>query len=955
MSLMPSDHLEPRHIGPGPADITAMLAELGYKDTPSPSALIDDTIPAAIRLGRELDLPEPMSESEALAHLRELAAKNQQPTSWFGQGYHPCITPPVVLRTLIENPQWYTPYTPYQPEISQGRLELLLHFQTLVADLSGLPVANASLLDEATACAEAMTLCHRMLKRNDERIRFFVADSVHPQNLAVLETRAAPLGIELIIGDPATTTPDPAWFGALLQVPDTLGAVGDPSALAAFADALHAHKARLVVASDPLALCLLPAPGSWGADVVVGSTQRFGMPMGYGGPHAAWLATSESCQRQLPGRIVGISKDAEGRSAYRLSLQTREQHIRRDKATSNICTAQALPAMVAAATVIYHGPKRLAAIAERVHGFARLAAANLQAAGVTTSNDSFFDTVSFEQDAGASLLSGEHSEHLVRAENGRVSIACNETTTLDQLIDLFAALGFKFDPELSTEPTSSPLPRRQHPLLAQAIFGRYHSETELMRYLDRLQQKDLGLTDCMIPLGSCTMKLNAAAEMIPVTFAGFADIHPFAPAETCAGYQELATTLEDMLAEITGFDGVSLQPNAGSQGEYAGLLAIRNFHAANEESHRNICLIPLSAHGTNPASAIMCGLKVVGVKTDEEGSIDTAHLATQIDAHRDNLAALMVTYPSTHGVFEETIIDVCKQVHDAGGQVYLDGANLNAMVGLCRPGDVGADVCHLNLHKTFCIPHGGGGPGMGPIGVGAHLIPHLPGSVGTAGSQPAERQGGAVSAAPIGSGCILPISYAYIRMMGAAGLRRATEVAILNANYIAHRIGPHFPVLYTGANGRVAHECILDCRDLKDRAGITVEDIAKRLMDFGFHAPTMSWPVAGTLMVEPTESESRFELDRFCDAMIAIRAEIAAVEAGELHAEDNPLRHAPHTAATVTADVWERSYTRSQAAYPTGTTETHKYWPPVARVDNVFGDRNLVCTCEPVAAYANPE
>lgn len=940
------DTLEARHVGPSQDDQQAMLAELGYASTRS---LVDDTIPEDIRLGRDLDLPPALTESEALQHLSNLAGQNTTLESWYGQGYHPCITPPVIRRNLIENPQWYTPYTPYQPEISQGRLELLLHFQTLVADLSGLPVANASLLDEATACAEAMTLCHRMLKRKDDRHTFFVADTVHPQNLAVLQTRAAPLGIELVSGDPAETSPDASWFGALIQVPDTFGSVAEHTQAAAFAEALHAHNARLVVASDPLALCLLPAPGSWGADVVVGSTQRLGMPMGSGGPHAAWLATSEACQRQLPGRIVGISKDVEGRSAYRLSLQTREQHIRRDKATSNICTAQALPAMVAAATAIYHGPERLRAIAARVHHLARLAAANFAKSGHAVA-PGFFDTLTVET-ASDAVLEGEAYGHLVRSEKGRVSIACNETTTIEKLADLFGALGLPFDPELA--PIESALPRREVPLLAQAIFSRHHSETELMRYLDRLQQKDLGLTDCMIPLGSCTMKLNAAAEMIPVTFEGFANIHPYAPAETTPGYDALCSELEDMLAEITGFAGVSLQPNAGSQGEYAGLLAIRNYHAARGEAHRDVCLIPLSAHGTNPASAIMCGLRVVGVKTDEEGSIDLEHLTAQIEAHRDQLAALMVTYPSTHGVFEETIREVSARVHEAGGQVYLDGANLNAMVGLCRPGDIGADVCHLNLHKTFCIPHGGGGPGMGPIGVVEHLVPHLPGPVGVADTE-SMRSGGAVSAAPVGSGCILPISYAYIRMMGAAGLRRATEVAILNANYIAHRLAPHFPVLYTGKSGRVAHECILDCRGLKE-FGVDVEDIAKRLMDFGFHAPTMSWPVAGTLMVEPTESESRCELDRFCEAMIAIRSEAAAIEAGDIAAADSPLKFAPHTAEAVMSDTWERAYSRRQAAWPGGPDaerEGHKYWPPVARVDNVFGDRNLVCTCEPVAAYA---
>ena len=922
---MMNDHLLDRHLGPSAADRARMLTAIGCADL---DALVRETVPDHLRQADPLALPPPLSESECLRHLADLASRNRVRDCYFGQGHHPCLTPSVILRNLIENPQWYTPYTPYQPEISQGRLELLLHFQTLFADLTGLPVANASLLDEATAAAEGMTLCHRLLGRKDQRNTFFAASTLHPQTLAVLRTRAAPLGLRLVVGDPADTEPDPGWFGACLQTPDTHGVIHDHRA---FIERLHGHGARVVLATDPLALCLSPAPADLGADVVVGSAQRFGMPMGFGGPHAAYFATTTACQRQLPGRIVGVSRDADGRPAYRLSLQTREQHIRRDKATSNICTAQALPAMVAAAYAIHHGPDRLRAIAARVCGLADAFADRLEAAGHELAPGPRFDTVRVRHPGI------DDEAILLRRDGDWCQVSFHEATTADGFQALCRAFGIDDTPPpaQSAEP---PSPAR--PILRQPVFSQHHSETEMMRYLDRLQQKDLGLTDCMIPLGSCTMKLNAATEMIPVTWPGFCDIHPYAPETDTAGYAELCAGLSDALARATGFDCVSLQPNAGSQGEYAGLLAIRAYHAARGQSRRSVCLIPMSAHGTNPASAILAGLRVVGVRTDEDGGIDLDHLRERIAAHRDELAALMVTYPSTHGVFEETIRDICSLVHEAGGQVYLDGANLNAMVGLCRPAEFGADVCHLNLHKTFCIPHGGGGPGMGPIAAAEHLRPHLPGFPDNA-----------VSASPVGSGCILPISYAYIRMMGGAGLRLATQCALLNANYIAHRLGAHYPILYTGRGGRVAHECILDCRAFKQSADIDVDDIAKRLMDHGFHAPTMSWPVAGTLMVEPTESEPLRELDRFCDAMIAIRAEIAAVEAGELDRSDNPLKRAPHPAAAVADDDWDRPYTRRQAAWPGGGEPGPKYWPPVSRVDNVHGDRNLVCTCDPVSAY----
>ena len=928
-----------RHLGPGTTDRQRMLNLLGCS---SLDELMDQTIPKHIRWSGDMDLPQPLSEVESLSHLSDLADRNQRTTCYRGQGYYPCHTPPVILRNLLENPQWYTPYTPYQAEVAQGRLELLLNFQTLVCDLTGMDMANASMLDEATAAAEAMTLCHRMLRRHDERDVFFVAEGVHSQSLAVIRHRAEPLGIRVHVGEADPENLPTNCFGALVQYPTTFGDIEDYRELA---KTLHDQQARLVVASDLMALLLLEAPAEWGADLVVGSSQRFGMPMGFGGPHAAFFATHEDCQRQIPGRIVGISRDREGNPAYRLSLQTREQHIRRDKATSNICTAQALPAMVAASYAIYHGPERLQQIAINIHLLTARCASRLEAMGYQVTR-ACFDTIRVR---GGELSPSEIRERAetrgidLRSGRSGTMLSFDETKTPADLVDLIEIFGGNADDDLQNLSSQNPrLPEahlRRRPVLEQSIFNQVHSETEMMRYLDRLQRRDLGLTDSMIPLGSCTMKLNAAAEMIPVTLPGFADMHPYAPKEQSKGYRALQETLEHWLCEITGFAAVSLQPNAGSQGEYAGLLAIRGYHRERGDEHRNICLIPMSAHGTNPASAVMAGMKVVGVNCDENGNIDTLHLAQRIDEHRDTLAALMVTYPSTHGVFEESIREVCDQVHAAGGQVYIDGANMNAMVGLCRPADLGGDVCHLNLHKTFCIPHGGGGPGMGPIGVAAHLIPHLPGHP--------ER---AVSATPIGSGCILPISYAYIQMMGQRGLTLATQTAILNANYIAARLKDHYPILYTGTRGRVAHECIVDCRGFKAEADVDIDDIAKRLMDFGFHAPTMSWPVAGTLMIEPTESESMPELDRFCDAMVQIRREIAAVAAGEMDREDNPLKHAPHTASMI-AGKWDHSYSRELAAFPAAWVRRGKVWPTAARVDNVFGDRNLVCTCEPMSAY----
>ncbi len=1063
-----------RHIGPRAAEVERMLEALGLG---SLEELVRQAVPESIRdegpVGG-LDLPPAASEAEAAGELRDMAGRNRVLRSMMGMGYHGCITPPVIQRNVLEDPGWYTAYTPYQPEISQGRLEALLNFQTMIVELAGLPIANASLLDEPTAAAEAMTLCWADRRR---RGRFLVSSSCHAQTIEVVRTRAEPLGIEVKVGDHREFDVE-GVFAVLVQQPDTDGGVHDYRGLA---ERMHAARGLVIAAADPLALCLLEPPGDWGADVVVGSTQRFGLPMGFGGPHAAFIVVRERLKRRLPGRLVGVTRDDRGRQALRLALQTREQHIRRDRATSNICTAQVLPAVIASFYAVHHGPDGLQAIAEAVHRRARQLAEGLRGRGFALRADAFFDAVTVE--VGGAREERRVLDAAVRRGinlrgrgDGAVSIACDETTTdadVEAVLTAFDEAGVAgtaaaasvvktvelAEPgEASTEGASEatrsaeaeagdsaadgggpsgasgateatratgstgatdPLPaalRRSTPCLQHPIFSRYRSETDMLRYLHRLEARDLSLTTSMIPLGSCTMKLNATAEMMPITWRGFADMHPYAPPDQTAGYAQLCADLERWLANVTGFAAVSLQPNAGSQGEYAGLLAIRTYHASRGEAARNVCLIPTSAHGTNPASAVLAGLKVAPVRCDDEGNIDLDHLRATADAHRDDLAALMVTYPSTHGVFEEQIREICAIVHRRGGQIYLDGANMNAQVGTCRPGAYGADVCHLNLHKTFCIPHGGGGPGMGPIAVAPHLAPFLPrhpltdhpctddplagatsavqaddatngtegsdraastagssagqtthgadrsrratdgrdadganGSASAAGSMGSGAVG-AVSAAPVGSGSILPISWAYIRMMGAPGLRRATEAAILNANYMAHRLEGHYPVLYRGASGLVAHECILDLRGFKT-AGVEVDDVAKRLIDYGFHAPTMSFPVAGTLMVEPTESESQPELDRFCDAMIAIRAEIAAVERGEVAVADSPLRGAPHTARAVTDHDWNRAYSRRQAAFPAPWTEDHKYWPPVGRVDNAYGDRNLVCTCVGMEAY----
>ena len=933
-----------------------MLAALGVT---SLEELADQTVPADIRLGRPLELGPALTEHALIEELRTLAGDNQVLRSFIGQGYHDCITPPVVLRNILENPGWYTAYTPYQAEISQGRLEALINFQTLCSDLTGLPMANASLLDEGTAAAEAMAMC---FEAGEKKKKVFVADAAaHPQTIAVMRTRAEPLGIELRVADRAELERGLGAdvSGVLLQYPTTDGQVHDDRALIS---AARAAGVKVVIAADLLALVLLTPPGELGADIAVGTTQRFGVPMGFGGPHAAYLTTTDAFRRLLPGRIIGVSKDAKGRPAYRLSLQTREQHIRRERATSNICTAQVLLAVMASMYAVYHGPEGLTAIAKRVRGWTAVIAAGLARLGHAPRAGAFFDTLRVDLDAHrqAEILAAalERGLELRRYADG-VGITCDETTAAQDvhaLLEAFApggALPFSVD-ELAAATEAPVLPaslRRASPFLTHEVFHRFRAEHDMLRYIHRLQAKDLSLTTSMISLGSCTMKLNATSEMIPVTWAELARLHPFAAAEHTAGYRALFRQLEAWLCEITGFAAVSLQPNAGAQGEYAGLLAIRAYHASRGERHRDVCLIPMSAHGTNPASAVMAGFQVVAVATAPDGTIDLADLEKKASANAARLGCIMVTYPSTHGVFEEGIRRLCDVVHQHGGQVYLDGANMNAQVGLCRPGDYGADVCHLNLHKTFCIPHGGGGPGMGPIGVAAHLAAFLPGHPLGKPVDAREGEVGPVSAAPHGSASILPISFAYIAMMGGEGLTRATQIAILNANYMAHRLEPHFPVLYRGARGRVAHEFILDCRPFKKSAGIEAEDIAKRLMDYGFHAPTMSFPVPGTLMIEPTESESKPELDRFCDALIAIRKEIAAIESGAMDRADNPLKHAPHTAAAVTGTEWAHAYSREQAAYPAPWLREHKYWPPVARIDNAYGDRNLVCTCPPMEEY----
>jgi glycine dehydrogenase len=924
-----------RHLGPAPVEVEQMLAAL---DVSSVAELVDRAVPEAIRERAPLDLPVGRTEADVLAHMRELADRNQVLVSLIGQGYSGTITPPVIQRNLLENPAWYTAYTPYQPEISQGRLEALLNFQTMVSDLTAMDLANASLLDEATAAAEAMTMLRRVNPKGGDT--FFVDAGCHPQTIDVVRTRAEPLGIDVVVGEPEPPMGTEGVFGVLLQYPGTTGLVRDDRKLVAD---LHAQGTLVAVAADLLALVLLTPPGEWGADVVVGSAQRFGVPMAYGGPHAAFFATREEYKRNLPGRLVGVSVDASRRRALRLALQTREQHIRREKATSNICTAQVLLANIASMYAVYHGPDGLRAIAQRVRHLALELATGLRSAGVAVRSGPFFDTIAVDvPDADAVLgRARERGLNLRRIDDGAVAIALDETTTREitaRVADVFgASLPDAFGVTLEHHWWM-----RESDILTHPVFRTYHSESQLLRYLRRLSDRDLALDRTMIPLGSCTMKLNATVEMMPITWPGFANVHPFAPVEQAEGYAELFARLEHALCEITGYDTVSLQPNAGSQGELAGLLAIRGYHESRGQDARTVCLIPESAHGTNAASAVMAGMNVVVVKCDDDGNVDFDDLKAKAHEHAHDLAALMVTYPSTHGVYEANIRDVCAVVHECGGQVYLDGANLNALVGLAKPGVFGADVSHLNLHKTFCIPHGGGGPGVGPVAVRAHLAPFLSPHI---------------AAAPHGSAGILPISYAYIELMGGDGLLRATETAILTANYVAARLEPHYPVLYRGPGGLVAHECILDLRPITQRTGVTADDVTKRLVDFGFHAPTVSFPVAGTLMVEPTESEDLAELDRFCDAMIAIRDEIRAVEAGEWTVDDSPLRHAPHPAADVVVSEWTRAYSREQAAFPAGVaaglglTGPDKYWPPVSRIDGAFGDRNLMCSCPPLSAY----
>jgi len=936
-----------RHIGPSPRDIAAMLETVGAK---SVGDLMNETLPGSIRQTAPLDLGRALDETEALAHMGELAAQNQLFTSLIGQGYSGTILPAVIQRNILENPAWYTAYTPYQPEISQGRLEALFNFQTMICDLTGLDVANASLLDEATAAAEAMALAERAAKAKSKS--FFVDRDVHPQTLAVLRTRAEPLGWTLVVGDISTDLAKAEVFGGLLQYPDTSGAVRD---LRPAITALHEKGAIAIVAADLLALTLLASPGELGADIAIGSAQRFGVPMGYGGPHAAYMAVRDALKRSLPGRIVGLSVDSRGAPAYRLALQTREQHIRREKATSNICTAQVLLAVIASMYAVYHGPEGLTAIARNVHRRTAVLAAGLRKLGFALASDSFFDTVTVEAGAKRDEIVARALAEKINLRIGErtLGIALDETTTPAIVEAVWSAFGGKLayaDIEASAREALPAELRRAGAFLTHPVFHAHRSETEMLRYMRKLSDRDLALDRAMIPLGSCTMKLNATTEMVPLTWPAFATLHPFAPREQAAGYHTLFARFEKWLCDITGYDAISLQPNSGAQGEYAGLLAIRGYHASRRESHRKICLIPSSAHGTNPASAAMAGMDVVVVACDVGGNVDVADLRKKAEAHSKNLAAVMITYPSTHGVFEEHIREICDIVHGHGGQVYLDGANLNAQVGLSRPGDYGADVSHLNLHKTFCIPHGGGGPGMGPIGVRTHLAPFLPGHPATNGTTP--HPVGPVSAAPFGSASILTISYIYILMMGGEGLTRATEIAILNANYIAARLDAHFPVLYRNARGRVAHECIVDPRPMKQTSGVTVDDIAKRLIDYGFHAPTMSFPVPGTLMIEPTESESKAELDRFCDAMIAIRKEIAEVEGGRFEIEASPLRHAPHTVHDIADDAWTRAYGRAEGCFPDGVSRMDKYWCPVGRVDNVYGDRNLVCSCPPVSDYA---
>ncbi len=934
---LPYDFANRRHIGPSLPEMNEMLKVVGAKDL---HALIDDTLPAKIRQAEPLDFGKPLSEQELLRHMKLVAGKNKVLTSLIGQGYHGTVTPPAIQRNIFENPAWYTAYTPYQPEISQGRLEALLNFQTMVADLTGLEIANASLLDEATACAEAMTMAKRVAKT--KATGFFIDENCHPQNINVMKTRAAPLGIEVIVGNPDDMDAT-AIFGAIFQFPGTHGHLRDFTPQIA---ALHEANAIGIVAADPLSLTLLKEPGAMGADIAVGSTQRFGVPVGYGGPHAAYMATKSGYARSMPGRIVGVSIDSQGNRAYRLSLQTREQHIRREKANSNVCTAQALLAVMAGFYAVFHGPEGLKAIAQRIHRKTARLAEGLKIAGFDVRPAAFFDTITV--DVGplqSAVMKSAVNEgiNLRKVGTTKVGITLDERTRSSTIEAVWRAFGIERDDKDYTPHYQMPEKLiRTSAYLTHPVFHMNRAETEMMRYMRRLADRDLALDRAMIPLGSCTMKLNSAAEMMPVSWDEFSLLHPYVPADQAAGYTQMIEDLSAKLCDVTGYDAISMQPNSGAQGEYAGLLTIAAYHRANGQGHRNICLIPISAHGTNPASAQMVGWKVVPIKSAANGDIDLDDFRAKVAEHADNLAACMITYPSTHGVFEETVTDVCDITHAHGGQVYIDGANMNAMVGLSRPGDLGGDVSHLNLHKTFCIPHGGGGPGMGPIGVKDHLIAHLPGDP-TSGE-------GAVSAAPFGSPSLLPISWAYCLMMGGEGLTQATRVAILNANYIAKRLEGSFDVLYKGPTGRIAHECIIDTRPFADSAHVTVDDIAKRLVDCGFHAPTMSWPVAGTLMIEPTESETKAELDRFCDAMIAIRAEIAEIENGTIDANNNPLKNAPHTMEDLVKD-WDRPYSREQGCFPPGAFRVDKYWPPVNRVDNVWGDRNLSCTCPPVSEY----
>jgi glycine dehydrogenase len=937
---LPYDFANRRHIGPSPAEMEEMFRVVGV---PSLDALIDETVPASLRQAEPLDFGKPKSERELIWFMRQVALKNKVFTTMIGQGYHGTVTPPAIQRNILENPAWYTAYTPYQPEISQGRLEALLNYQTMVSDLTGLPVANASLLDEATAAAEAMTMAQRVAK--SKATAFFVDENCHPQNIAVMRTRAEPMGIEVIVGAPDDLDPSRV-FGAIFQYPGTYGDLRD---FTPEMEALHAAGAIGIVIADPLMLTLLKEPGAMGADIAVGSTQRFGVPLGFGGPHAAYMACRDDMKRNMPGRIVGVSIDARGNKAYRLALQTREQHIRREKATSNVCTAQALLANIASFYAVFHGPEGLKAIAQRIHRKTDRLARGLEAGGYTVEPEYFFDTFTVEVGAlqGVILEAGRRERiNFRKVGTTKIGITVDETIRPAVLEGVWRAFGLAFtrdDFEADYHRVPADLVRTTD-YLTHPVFHMNRAETEMMRYMRRLADRDLALDRAMIPLGSCTMKLNSAAEMMPITWPDFSNLHPFAPAEQVEGYRELLDDLMAKLCTITGYDAMSMQPNSGAQGEYAGLLTIREYHKARGEGHRNVCLIPTSAHGTNPASAQMAGMKVVVVKSAENGDVDVEDFRAKAEAAGDSLAACMITYPSTHGIFEETVREVCAITHKHGGQVYLDGANLNALVGLVKPGEIGADVSHLNLHKTFCIPHGGGGPGMGPIGVKAHLAPYLPGHPETGGRV------GPVSAAPYGSPGILPIPWAYILMMGGAGLTQATKVAILNANYIAKRLEGAYPILFLAHHGRCAHECIVDIRPFAETAGVTVDDVAKRLIDNGFHAPTMSWPVAGTLMIEPTESETRAELDRFCDAMLAIREEIRAIEEGRMDRENNPLRNAPHTVEDLVGD-WDRPYSREEGCFPRGAFRVDKYWPPVNRVDNVYGDRHLVCTCPPMDAY----